>query len=239
MPIIHYCQWCATVYDDASIQECTNCHQNVTHFELIVSGGNLAEQGRIERNYRMDVRSMVRGLWTGVFDLDQAFVIGDLAIRIRLTQAWDAGLQSVGVQPSEQSPQQRIELQGIINSEVSRLFDFLLSVEAGSKANGGKLGPQMDRADLWISRVVDVENRARVTAESDPKLEWQLDPSKENCPTCLKLNGKVKRASTWRRKNILPRRPPNASLECGGWECGCSLFPTDKPLSRGPLPNVP
>lgn len=235
---IHYCQWCASVYNDATIQECANCHQVVTHFELEIAGVDLAEQGRIETNYRMDIRSTVRGLWTGVFDVDQAFQLGDLAIRTRLTQAWNAGLASVGVLPSEQSPAQRIELQGIINNETSRLFDFLLAVEAGSKANGGKLGPQMDRADLWISRVVDVENRARVTAESDPKLKWIIDKAKENCPTCLKLNGKVKRASTWRR-TVLPKNPPNAALDCQGWACGCAILPTTDPLSRGPLPKVP
>lgn len=237
---IHYCQWCASVYDNAAIQECTNCHQIVTHFELEIPDVDLKEQSRIESNYRNAIRSMVRGLWVGALDFDQAFDAGETAIRFGLTQAWNAGLKSVGVLPSEQSPEQRIELQQIITTEIGHLFGFLLDVEAGSKANGGKLGPQMDRADLWISRAVDVENRARVTAQTDPKLKWILGPTDLHCPTCEgKLNGKVKRASTWKRRNILPRRPPNESLSCMGWNCLCVLQPTAEPLSRGPLPNVP
>lgn len=222
MIVIHYCQWCASVYTDATIQECMSCHQIITHFELYVPVTNLAEQGRIgrvERNYRHAIRTMVRGLWTGIFDIDQAFESGEIGMRRRLMQAWNEGLQSVGVLPSEQSPAQRIEIQQIISREISLLFPFLLDIEAGSKANGGLLRPQMERAGKWISRAVDVENRARVTAESDPKLAWRVDDSKENCPTCGgKLRDKVKRASTWRRRNILPRRPPNSSIACGGWE---------------------
>jgi hypothetical protein len=237
---IHYCQWCAAVYDGATITECENCHQIVTHFSLDVPGVNLAEQSRIETNYRGAIRSMVRGLWTGNLDLDQAFDSGDTAIRFGLTQAWNAGLQSVGVQPSEQSPAERIELQRIINNEASRLFAFLVDVEAGSKANGGALKPQMARADLWINRARDVKNQARAIAQTDPKLKWVVGPTEESCTTCNdKLNGKVKRASTWRRRNLHPQGGPNPQLICRGWNCLCVFEPTDEPLSRGPLPKTP
>jgi hypothetical protein len=236
--IIHYCPWCASIYLEPQ-DECATCHSMVESVELDV-GVDLREQGRIAGNYRNAIRNMVRGLWSGVFDIDGAFDVGETAIRFGLTQAWNAGLQSVGVLPSEQSPAQKIELQQIIGKELSFLFAFLLKVEAGSKANGGKLGPQMARADMWASRAVDVENRARVTAQTDPKLKWILGPTDLHCPTCDgKLNGKVKRASTWKRRDILPRRPPNASLDCQGWNCLCVLQPTTEPLSKGPLPNVP
>lgn len=239
MITIHYCQWCAAVYDDATIQECTTCHSRVSHFDLEVPDVNLAEQGRIETNYRGAIRSMVRGLWTGNLDLDQAFDSGETAFRFGLTQAWNAGLQSVGVQPSEQSPAQRIELQQIINREISLLFSFLVDIEAGSKANGGKLAPQMARADKWISRAADVESRARVTAQTDPKLKWILGPTDVSCPSCLKLENKVKRASTWKRLDLHPRNPPNEKIICRGWNCLCVFQPTTDKLSRGPLPKTP
>ena len=74
--------------------------------------------------------------------------------------------------------------------------------------------------------------------EKDPKLRWVLGPTKTHCRTCSKLSGKVKRASWW-RDNVMPQQPPNESLECQGWKCGCVLEPTDEPLSRGRMPNVP
>jgi hypothetical protein len=240
MVTIHYCPLCATIYDDAAIRECTECHYEVAHFDLVVPDADLVEQDKAERNYRSMIRSMVRGLWSGVLDLDQAFDAGVTGMRLFLTQAWNAGLKSVGVLPSEQSPEQRIELQQIINRETTFLFSFLVDIEAGNKASGGKLGPQMKRAEKWLTRASDVESRARVTAASDPKLKWIVGPTDQSCNTCgKKLRDKVKRASTWKRRGIFPRKPENASLSCRGWNCLCFFQPTTEPLSKGPLPNVP
>ena len=61
---------------------------------------------------------------------------------------------------------------------------------------------------------------------------------KDNCRTCLALDGKVKRASFWDTTGVHPQAT-NGTLECNGYNCGCELIPTDEPLSRGPLPNVP
>ena len=60
-----------------------------------------------------------------------------------------------------------------------------------------------------------------------------------NCNSCLKLDGKVKRASWWTENNVLPRVPGAPWLACKGWRCQCGLFPTDKPLSRGRMPKLP
>ena len=57
-----------------------------------------------------------------------------------------------------------------------------------------------------------------------------------NCSTCLRLDGKVKRASEWEAANLHPQSPPNEKLLCRGWRCACVLEPTTEPLSRGPLP---
>ncbi len=60
-----------------------------------------------------------------------------------------------------------------------------------------------------------------------------------NCSSCLKLDGKVKRASWWTENNVLPRVPGAPWLACKGWRCQCGLFTTDKPLSRGRMPKLP
>jgi hypothetical protein len=56
-----------------------------------------------------------------------------------------------------------------------------------------------------------------------------------NCNDCLKLEGKVKRASVWEASGI---RPQSHALECRGYNCQCSLEETNEPLSRGPLPGI-
>lgn len=64
-----------------------------------------------------------------------------------------------------------------------------------------------------------------------------------NCGSCSKLAGKVKRASQWRAAGLGPQSGPmhvlpNPALECGGYECKCSLMPTTEPMSKGRLPAV-
>lgn len=237
MTTIHYCPYCAAIYTDGTLTECERCHTPIAHYDVQIV--TLAEQDKAEANYRSAIRSMVRGLWAGVIDIDQAFDVGETAIRFGLTQAWNAGLKSVGDLPSEQSPQQRIELQQMINAELSRLFPFLLDIEANSKANGGKLGPLFTRAEMWILRATDAENRARTSALSDPRLAWRLGATEIHCHSCNALNGKIKKASYWQRLNIRPQSPPNPMLECGGFNCLCIFEPTTEPQSRGPLPSLP
>ena len=83
--------------------------------------------------------------------------------------------------------------------------------------------------------VVEVVNLARTMADANQKLVWGLGPT-EHCRTCLKLDGKVKRAEVWAAANIRPQSP---DLACGGWRCQCTLEPTDAPASPGPLPRIP
>jgi len=192
-----------------------------------------------KRDYRLGIRAAVRGLWNGAFDLFQFADAMIPTVQRGLTRAADDGLISVGIQPGERTPQEQIALDKRINSEFAHILPFGRDIVAGSKANGGLLRPLLDRAEMWILRYTDVENEARTMAANDPKLEWVWDPAKEHCTSCARLNGKVKRASFWREMGVLPQNPPNAKLECGGWRCGCILRPTDKPVSRGPLPGLP
>jgi hypothetical protein len=134
-----------------------------------------------------------------------------------LTVAWNEGAREVGVQPDEKTPAERVELQRIITNETNQIGGFADAIEAGSKANGGKLGPLMSRAEMWILRYTEVQNRGKMSAQADPKLEWVWDPRKEHCTSCERLNGKVKRRSFWQRIGVIPQNPPNPLLECGGW----------------------
>lgn len=192
--------------------------------------------------YSRELRAAVRGLWASALSLEQAFDSFDYNIRGGLTAAWHLGMKSVGLQPVDMTAEEKLALSGIIQREIERVFPFLLEVEQGNRESGIKLGKWQDRTALWSNRFADVESRARVMAQNDPKLAWALNVTRQpevNCPTCLRLEGKVKRASYWKRVGVRPQNPPNSALICGGWLCGCALLPTDDPLSRGPLPSTP
>lgn len=192
--------------------------------------------------YARDIRGIVRALWSGALDYDQAFALMLDTVRIGLTSAYHEGASECGVQPSELTPTERIGLARIIADEQSHIAGFLDYVQAHNKASGDKLAPMLGRAEAWGLRYYDVYTRARLIACADRKLEWMINHVrvvKENCDSCLRLNGKVKRASYWKQHEVQPQNPPNPKLKCGGWKCGCGLVETDKPLSRGPLPRLP
>jgi hypothetical protein len=199
--------------------------------------GLIANQA--EANYRSAIRNATRSLWSGVIDLDQFVDTMFTTIRFGLTQAWHEGAREVGVAPSELTDLERIEIQRLIQRDLDQVFSFGLWIEQNSKANGGKLSSVHSRAEAWIARASEARNKGLFAARDDPKLKWVYDPAKENCRTCEKLNGKVKRKSFWERIDVKPQNAPNPKLECGGWQCGCRFEPTDEPLSRGRLPGLP
>lgn len=97
------------------------------------------------------------------------------------------------------------------------------------------IDPLIARAALWASRFTDAQNEARrlIALEGGEKLEWVEGDTLEKCSVCLALDGIVAYASTWNELGVKPQSPPNESLECGGWKCGCKLQVTDKRVTRG------
>ncbi len=193
---------------------------------------DLREQGA--SSYSSEIRNITRSLWNGAMSYEQAFDLMMFNIRAGLTSAWHSGMKEVGLQPSDMTPEEQLQLQQVIFSEFSHIDGFLTAIETQSKADGGKLGPLLNRAQLWINRYQDVQNQAKQMAQNDPILQWVYGDT-EHCGDCLKLNDKKKRASTWRRYGIRPQSP---DLECHGYNCQCQLVLAEGPLSKGPLPRL-
>lgn len=182
-----------------------------------------------------------RYIWEQSDDLE--FIESMLsAVRRGYTQAWRAGALECGIAPGEFTPEENKALE----REITNQGRFILRLERwlAEKIENNDTGKRLTfsrqislRAKLWGNRFQSVQNTAKTMACKDKKLEWVIDPTKDNCPTCLGLNGKVKRASFWRKADIQPQNAPNAFLDCEGWQCGCELLPTTKAVSRGRLPK--
>jgi hypothetical protein len=207
--------------------------------DLNFGSNELAEQSPSASSYGRDLRGIARQLWRGAIDFDQAYGLFVDTIRLGLTKAWNEGANSCGIAPSELSPAERSELASAIAMEQGHIIGLLDFIGQNSKKNKVKLGVVLARVSLWELRYIDVVNRARLMACGDQRLEWVVGNIKTHCDSCIKLSGKVKRASYWEREGIHPQQPENDKLICKGWNCKCELVATDKPLSRGPLPRLP
>lgn len=189
--------------------------------------------------YRAGLRSAVRGLWSGVFSLSQFQDEMRTLINRRLTQAFDEGAAECGITPDEFTTEEQLALARAIQEELSHVRELANRIEANSKASKGKLTPLLNRVStLWLNRYRDLNNLARQITCKNVKLVWSVGPT-EHCKTCARLNGKVKRASTWKRLGLRPQHPPNNRLECQGYLCQCTLARTNLPISKGPLPKTP
>ncbi len=190
-------------------------------------------------NYRSNLRSSVRGLWQGVLTTRQAKSGFNSTIDRGITQAFNEGAEECGILADELSQDELIARDNAIENQREFVSGFLAVIRKNSRSNGGKLTPLFTRTNLWVTRYEEINSTAKTMACKDQKLEWVLNPRKENCLSCRRLDGKVKRGSFWDKSGILPRVPNASYLICGGWDCGCVLVVTNKPVSRGPLPKLP
>jgi hypothetical protein len=198
-------------------------------------------------SFARDLRGAVRGYWTGAIDgfaFFESFLVTierglTAAIERGLTAAWYDGAAACGILPEELTVAETKELRFRIAQQTNFINGFAEDIERGSKANGGKLTPLMQRVQLWVNRWNDVRNEAQVMACKDQKLMWELGATEKHCKTCFALNGKVKRASFWKSLGVRPQNAPNPLLECEGWKCDCRFIQTDEPLSRGAMPSLP
>jgi uncharacterized protein YbdZ (MbtH family) len=184
--------------------------------------------------YRMNIRTSVRGLWSGVYDYYRFKDQMSLAIERGFTQAWYEGAKIYGINPGELTQEEHDALTAEVNKEIGFVDALGQAIMANQKAFGGKLKPLFARAELWVSAY----NRVRILGSSyaakDQKHIWNLGPTKEHCRDCSKYQGKVHRYSVWRKYNALPKA---WELYCHGIHCECSLDPTDLPATPGRPPS--
>ena len=186
------------------------------------------------QGYRASIRSSVRGLWSGTWDYYTFIDQMSLAIERGFTQAWYEGAKQYGIYPSEITDEERAVLASEVSKEIGFVGNLGHAINANSKAVGGKLEPLFARAELWVSAYNRVAVMGSMFAAKDQKLEWQLGMSKEHCSDCVRYNGRVYRASVWRKHNIQTRM---YELECRGYKCKCSFVVTDKPANPGYPPR--
>lgn len=186
-------------------------------------------------DYTRTIRNAVRGLWSGQQGLFDFMDTMTNAIRRGFTRAWYEGMASVGLQPEDQNDDERAEMNLQINTEILHVLAFANAIMKGDKANGGKLQPLLDRAQMWTNRYIAIASQAMVMAGKDKKLKWVWNPLKEHCSSCQVLNGRVYRASIWQKYDLRPRM---RKLACGGWRCGCSLIPTADLCTPGRPPSL-
>jgi len=185
--------------------------------------------------YRKSLRDAVRGLWSGAIDYIQFTRAMRSAINRRLKQAWLEGAAACGISEEELTPAEWTAMDLAIVNELGFVERFADDIEMGSRANSGKVKPLLTRVEMWTNRYKDVVNRAKQMACADRKLLWRLGATIEHCRDCARYDGRIHRGSTWARYEIRPQSP---KLACHGFNCACTLDPTDERALPGRPPAM-
>lgn len=189
--------------------------------------------------FQASVRAAARGLYLGELDNMSAADALFSAIGRGFEQAFQEGQKLCGIKANERTEEESKQLALMIGDNYQYVGRFVQWINEHSKANGGNWEMIVSRAALWVNRYEEVKARAQELSCQNKKLRWQIGVVKtEHCRTCLKLNGRIHRASLWAEKNVFPRMT-NGKLKCGGFNCGCGFVETDEPATRGRFPNLP
>jgi len=175
------------------------------------------------------VEGLVRGVYSGNIGGDFVDIMGSLIkgqITDAYTQAWkDEGY--TGALPDYLST----SLDAFVIREAN--FDWIYQFykdAVDARIDGNPVDGLLSRAKLWANKWNAAYNEALrvITVENGGNMIWVLGEA-EHCTTCLALDGIVASGKEWEASGW---KPQSADLECGGYNCKCSLVPTSNRRSR-------
>jgi hypothetical protein len=191
---------------------------------------------RTQAEYTASLRQAVYGLWAGNLSMDSFVDSFTSSVYAGLTSAWFSGARAAGIERDEMTDAEVQELTASVFLQMQYIAGFGDFILANSKANEKLLSLSTARMGLWASRYSEFYTRGYMMAKRNQKMVWGLGATDKHCGSCVKLDGKVKRASQWTEAGIWPKCP---QLECRGYNCQCTLTPTTAPMSKGKLPRLP
>jgi hypothetical protein len=201
-----------------------------------------------ESDFQLETRAAFRKVWSGIISDPFDFVDEMVGIITRgLTRAWIEGAKEEGIEEQDLTETERNALEDLINGQfvfLPGLSQDILEIREKAIEDGVTPGLRnmptslFNRASLWVNRYGQARTQGKIMAAADKPTVWLLGEA-EHCSSCIRLNGKVKRASFWVKSGILPRVPGAPYLECKGYHCACTLQTTDQKVASGPLPKLP
>jgi len=141
------------------------------------------------------------------------------------------GLKRAGIKKPELGESGQTALSQWLSKQQPLVRSFVMDVGSGKYtdkelSNKGLQWSNGSLSDMLYKGMVDAAPR---------KLwRWVINPLKEHCVTCLRLNGQVHTMKAYADRGLLPN---SVRLVCHGDFCGCKLVPDDGP-ARGRLASV-
>ena len=105
-------------------------------------------------------------------------------------------------------------------------FGHIEDLFARLKAEWEGLDPAAEathRAEGYASNLDGIFNETKLRGSKNQTVTWVLGSAEKHCKTCASLDGKRHRISWFIERDYIPRKN-GAAMECGGYNCDCSLI---------------
>lgn len=79
------------------------------------------------------------------------------------------------------------------------------------------------RLDTWTQALAVLEAQGRASAQGNMMVTWHLGKTEKHCKTCARLDGKRRRLKWFMDNGYIPQEPGSDTLQCGGYNCDCTL----------------
>lgn len=185
--------------------------------------------------------SQIRGLVKGVYG---GFIAGEFIdamanlISGQLTQAYQQAFEDQGYTDFILPEYLQTSLTEAIAYQYNFVDQYYRDI-VDARIDGTSVEPLLQRAAMWANRWNEGYNEAvkLITAENGGNMIWQYGEA-EHCDTCRALNGIVAGAKEWEIAGVKPQNAPNPLIDCGGWQCKCSLTATTRRRSPKALDTI-
>ena len=200
--------------------------------------------GGAVKTYEYFLRTLdtsVRNLWNGKISESQ-FVDGLAGLlEQQMRRAWNEGMRENGLDPTKDMTDQWEQIyQGLVTEQFQYVDQYAADIVAARSREGASIDPFRARVSMWAYNYTSTVNTSKiVTASPEDRFIWKLGRTEQHCETCAALNGVVATAKDWDALRSKGIEPQGDNLMCGGWNCDCTVEITDKPLTKGGIPDVP
>lgn len=185
--------------------------------------------------YFFTLRGLVLGVYTGEISEGDFKARAISLMTQQLNEAKNQAYENAGVEPY--GPAETF-VENVIQSETHYLVNFYADIVDARQTQAGT-DRLLQRCQLFANRYLDVYSGVLqiIYAAFGEKMVWILGDA-DHCSTCEALNGIVAYAKEWADLEVYTQRPPNSKLECGGWNCKCTLIPTTARKTRGAVGRI-
>ena len=195
--------------------------------DLLAALGARKTVGDVCDEFTVDLSESVVAVFNGEASAKELASDMRKALRAYGRDAYLEGMAEGGVNnpADELTAEDEDEIADWIAGQLEHVAGFAADCAATRKAEdrGAAQAAMLARFDKWVESLRDIGSRGKASALKNKMGTWRLGDTEKHCRTCSRLNGQRHRLSWFMERGYLPQENGSESLDCGGWECDCTI----------------